>query len=289
MNKKLIALAVAAGVAAPMSAAQAGPTVYGALQAEIASVSNDGYGENNCKGQRSCIATNESGLKVKDNKRGRLGIKGDEDLGGGLKAIYKFEWQVDTTVANVSDGDREAFVGLKGGFGAITVGRLKSPYKYTGGVKYDPFVTTYLEARKSGGMSGGDFGHNGFLDNNLGYTGKFGMVKIGLNLGLDEGTGVSGPGTDGNSGDIVASLAFGQKNWEAFVAMANDEDTDGDATTGNDAQESIKVGGKFSFGNNTITAQYETVDPDGNNNDDEYMFLGYQLKLGKGSLVAQLG
>ena len=109
---------------------------------------------------------------VTDNKRGRLGVKGSEDLGGGLKGIYKYEWQVDTTDMSTNDkgnhtNGREAFVGLKGGFGQIELGRVKAAYKYYGGVKYDPFVTTELEARRYGGMSTGSFGHNSFLSDTL--------------------------------------------------------------------------------------------------------------------------
>ena len=294
MNKKLIAMAVGAALAAPM-AANAGVTVYGHLQVEVASVDNKGYGENNCGGDRTCLgydysttpptpnATNESGIKMKDNKRGRLGFKVKEDLGGGLNAIAKFEWQVDTPNGNIADGAREGWVGLKGGWGEFKAGRLKTAYKYTGGVKYDPFVTTYLEARKSGGMIGGAYGQNSFWSNTISYKNKWGGFGLWINYGLDEGNGTSNAG---NMGDISASVKYGQKNWEAFVAYNSYDSNNND---GND-DTVTKVGGQFKFGGaHTISAQYEMADPNGANNDTTVYFIGYQFKMGKNVFAAQYG
>ncbi|HID48885.1 MAG TPA: porin [Chromatiales bacterium] len=294
MNKKLIAMAVAAGLTAPM-AAQAGVTVYGHLQVEIASVTNDGYGENNTGGDRTGIATNQSGIKMKDNKRGRLGFKVSEDLGGGLKGIAKFEWQIDTPNGNIADGAREGWVGLKGGWGEFKAGRVKTPYKYTGGVKYDPFVTTYLEARKSGGMLGGAYGQNSFWNQSVSYKNKWGGLSLWVLYGLDEGDAAgASAGSGGTMGSISAAVKYGAKNWEVFAAY-NKADGDvndaanGITTTGND-RKVTKLGGRIKFASaHTISAQYEMDDPYGSNNDGKIYFLGYQFKMGKNVLAAQYG
>lgn len=286
MNKKLIALAVAAGLAAPM-AANAAPTVYGHLQAEIASIENDGFGARNTSSQTDANSTTYNGvvptgdaLKVEDNKRGRIGIKGDEDLGGGLTAIYGFEWQVETTTGDLTDGARATFVGLKGGFGEFQIGRLKTPYKYFGGVKYDPFVTTTLEARRNGGMSGGSFGQNSFWSNSVSYKNKFGAVQLWVTAGMDEGDGVA-PDTDGNDGDLSVGLKYSGSGFEAFVATVSDDSK---------SYEGTKVGGQFKSGPHTISAQYEMIDNyTATNNDAEVYFAGYQFDMGKNSIVAQLG
>jgi len=282
MNKKLIAMAVGAALAAPM-AANAGVTVYGQLQVEIASVDNKGYGENNTGGARTGIATGESGIKMKDNKRGRLGFKVKEDLGGGLNAIAKFEWQVDTPNGNIADGAREGWVGLKGGWGEFKAGRLKTAYKYTGGVKYDPFVTTYMEARKSGGMKGGAYGQNSFWSNTISYKNKWGGFGLWIDYGLDEDDGTTDAG---NMGEFSAAVKYGAKNWEIFAAMNGgyDENTDGE-------DDSVtKVGGQFKFGGaHTISAQYEMDNKGGSANDATIYFLGYQFKMGKNVLAAQYG
>ena len=94
MNKKLIAVAIAAGLTAPIVAAQADVTAYGQLQMELGSVKNDGIASNtNGKGTRVDAADGQTALSLADNKRGRLGLKAKEDLGGGMTAIAKFEWQ----------------------------------------------------------------------------------------------------------------------------------------------------------------------------------------------------
>jgi len=314
MKNKLIGLAVAVALAVP-AIATAAPTVGGMMQVEIANVSNDGFGENNGgKGVRTPVAAGESAIKTTDNKRGRLWFKGNEDLGGGLKANYKFEWQINTNVGELNDGAREGWVGLSGAFGAVEVGRIKSPYKYTGGVTYDPFVTTYMEARNSGGMVGGDFGANGFWSNSISWKKKFGAIRVWVNLGLDEGDGATGgllgngakvddtsvtpsvkeqlgtaKGKGGTTGDIAATVLYKQSNWEAFVGLSTDDQISNIDGTADDSRTLTKVGGKFKTGAHTISAQYEMDSVDGTNKDSDTLFIGYQLKMGKNILVAQIG
>ena len=59
------------------------------------------------------------------------------------------------------------YVGLSGGFGAFKFGNQHGVYKRMGGVRWDPFNATVLEARSNGGQSGADvsgtFAHNGFI------------------------------------------------------------------------------------------------------------------------------
>ncbi|MFP4611674.1 MAG: porin [Thiohalophilus sp.] len=284
MNKKLIALAVAAGLASPM-AANAAPTVYGHLQAEIASVENDGYGENNVRANGT--AAGESALKMTDNKRGRLGVKGSEDLGGGLSALYNFEWQVNTPNGDIYDGQRIGMVGLKGDFGTFEAGRIKSVYKYFGGVKYDPFVTTYMEARKSGGMSAGAFGQNGFWNDSVAYKNKFGNnMSFWANLGIDEGDGTDG--NPGNNGDMAVGLKYSAGGAEAFVAHTVDDDQEVGGTATGEGYTETKVGGQWKSGPHTLSGQYEMTE-DWEDAEADVLFLGYQMKMGKNAFVAQVG
>ena len=113
MKKQIIAAAIAAAVAAPAAMAGA-PTVYGQINMSIDSVTDKGV--------------------TVDSNASRFGVKGAEDLGNGLKAIYKLEWGVD--VAGGTDatpkeklGARNAYVGLAGGFGAVLLGRHDTPTK----------------------------------------------------------------------------------------------------------------------------------------------------------------
>jgi predicted porin len=287
MNKKLIAMAVAASMAAPL-AAQAEVTLYGQLQIELQNIdiknsdATDGIIVN--PGSYVGQAPDPGGnTAIADNKRGRLGVKGAEDLGDGLKAIYKFEWQVNTATADVDDGDRESYVGLTGNWGTFLAGALKSPYKYTGGVTYDPLVTTAGEARRYGGMTTGVFGHNGFFQNTIAYA----TPKVG---GFSAAIGYVPDNTDGANGSNAWDIKFNHKNFEVFFAQSNYLDS----TTDNSNFTANKVGGKITFAKMwTILAQYEmTTDEQGPGAGDDkgnLGFLGLQVKLGKNMLVAQGG
>jgi predicted porin len=276
MNKKIIAAAVAAACVAGAPAAQAEIKVYSQVQFELTDTDADG-------------AANDT-VRVTDNQRGRLGVKGGHDLGGGLKSFAIAEFDFDGNGRDVDFGgktERNAFrirevnPGLKGGFGSIALGTVKSAYKYFGGVKYDPFVTTQLEARGVG-MTGGTSGHNGFLNNAFVYTNKFGMAKLHVTYSLDDTDRDSGTASD-DDGELSAGLKFGNKTWEAGLAYYDEG-----VSVAADNTSNTKLFGKMAFGNHTVLGQYEISEVGtGANNETEYVWLGYQLKLGKGMLNAQ--
>ena len=115
MKKHLIAAAVAAAVVAPAAMAQSTVTVYGIIDAGFQNFDNgaDSY----TRSTNNALATS------------RLGFRGSEDLGGGLKANFQLEATlnpseggVGSTTANQTF-NREAWVGVSGGFGELRVGR----------------------------------------------------------------------------------------------------------------------------------------------------------------------
>ncbi len=62
----------------------------------------------------------------------RFGLRGTEDLGGGLKAVFQFEAGVNIDDGSSGNGggnlfSRTAMVGLEGGFGRVTAGRQVNP------------------------------------------------------------------------------------------------------------------------------------------------------------------
>ncbi len=78
-----------------------------------------------------------------NDRANRLGVKGSEDLGMGLKAIYQVEFGL-----NVADGSsvsyRNSFVGVAGDFGTALVGRHDTPLKISTG-KLDLFSDTMAD------------------------------------------------------------------------------------------------------------------------------------------------
>lgn len=123
MNKKIIALAVAAAFSAPAFADSANVTVYGKAYLNIESVHND---------KIVAPSTNKSSAVRVLSDASRLGVKGSEDVGGGLNGIYQFEVQVDANGNGgngFASGTRNSGVGLEGGFGKVIVGVWDTPFK----------------------------------------------------------------------------------------------------------------------------------------------------------------
>jgi predicted porin len=128
MQKKLIALAVAGLVSAP-AFAQSNVTIYGSIDYGY-TVQN----KNVEKGVRS-----RQGLDSSVSKANRIGFKGTEDLGNGLKAVFVLETGLNGDAGSMfKDNNRQSFAGLAGGFGTVAFGRQYTPqHLFTGVV--DPF------------------------------------------------------------------------------------------------------------------------------------------------------
>ncbi|WP_455206215.1 porin [Kaarinaea lacus] len=302
MKHSLIALAVAGATsAAVVTPAQAEVTAYGLAQVEIGAVSyqTENAACANAAKQDQTVTAGCDGLDVIDNANGRVGLKASEDLGNGMTGMAKFEFKADTadnqTSSGVSLTARESLVGLKANWGQVELGRLKSAYKYAGGVKYDAFVATLLEARGNGGMSGnsvytknlnipdGNFGHNGFLPNNIGY--EYGG-KTGFGVRLTYGA------ADGD-GSITASAMFAQDNWEVFAAMVDTGDL-GDSGFG-ESYSAVKAGGMFKMGAHKFMLQYEQTSLDPGSTvgatkiEPTYIFAAWNMKMGKNTFVVNYG
>jgi predicted porin len=125
MKKSLVALAVLAASGA--SFAQSSVTVYGLLDIWAGSV----------KTEKAGVSTTATVLESGGVNTSRWGLKGSEDLGGGLKAVFKLEqgFKLDTGAAGNSTGtaasqafDRQSYVGFAGGFGEVAIGKVWSAY-----------------------------------------------------------------------------------------------------------------------------------------------------------------
>ena len=129
MKKSLIALAVAGAFAAPAFAATSNVDVYGLMSIAI----------------EDTDATNVTPGVISNTSR--VGLKGSEDLGGGLKALWQIESGLDgngTAIGNTTVGNRNTFIGLSGGFGTVVAGRHDTPYKLGTG-PLDPFADTIAD------------------------------------------------------------------------------------------------------------------------------------------------
>lgn len=118
--KKLLTAAAMVALATPVIA-QSTATVYGVIDTGVQSYNN---------GQSTFTRATDGILSTS-----RLGVRGSEDLGNGLKANFQLEGRLlpsngqmgTTTTSGTTEStslfDREAWVGLSGGFGEVRIGR----------------------------------------------------------------------------------------------------------------------------------------------------------------------
>lgn len=116
MKKSLLALAVL-GAFAGAAQAQSSVTIYGIVDTGFARIDQGGD-------------TSTNGIESGLNAASRIGFKGIEDLGNGLKAEFVLENGINTDDGTGGSGfSRLAFVGLNGGFGKVRLGRQENQLK----------------------------------------------------------------------------------------------------------------------------------------------------------------
>ncbi|BCF91427.1 MULTISPECIES: porin [Paraburkholderia] len=145
----------------------------------------------------------------------RFGIKGSEDLGNGLKAIFQLESGIDLQSGAQSDSkrlfNRAAYVGLSSNYGTLTLGRQKTPLFDLLGDTYDPltvgnyFENAWLPVALGAGL---------YADNAVKYDGKFGGLNVKAMYSF--GTNSTSTGADGFSGQVPGHLGAG--NMYGFTA-----------------------------------------------------------------------
>ena len=258
MKKSLISLAVAAGLTAS-GVANAAPTAYGFM--DIAIVDQDSVGE------LDLVSTTSA-----------FGLKGSEDLGDGMKAIYKIELQVDLDDRNNNITDRDQWLGLKGGFGKVLFGTTSSNYKQMGG-KIDPFYRTVIQARSVGQQSALHRGANedgGRMTSAIQYTSpNFSGITVVLNTTMhasaDEASGVG--------------IRYKSKQLTAWVDTLSGQG-DGSGALSGTFDSATKVGVKFAATDQlTLGAQIESIDLVGGGETD-VSFLSATFGLDKNNTIA---
>ena len=211
MKKSLIALAVLAASGAAM--AQSSVTLFGIVDANVGYVNHtapDKLGNGGGKGY---------GLGNSGNATSRLGLRGTEDLGGGLKAGFWLEGAILNDVGGGFDFKRESTVRLSGGFGEVRLGRELTP-TFRAINKYD----------------------------------VFGAAGIGRYMGF-QAWDFGGAGTDANRVRASNMITYATPNFSGFnasVAYAFDEKTSPNYKAGRYA------GGMVGYDNGplSVTASY---------------------------------
>ena len=196
MNKKLIAVAVAGVVAAPV--AYADISAYGRINNRIV-LAEDAAGNN---------------TQNMETSGSRFGFKGSGDMGNGMSAFARYEWGTRSDEAGSGSGlgVRLAFVGVSGPFGSVSMGQQWSAY-FTN-------LGTYasLNIIKGPGQIG-PFR----TGNTVQYSNSFGPVSLKLDARVDDA------GT-GNGNGFGAGLTLNPMD-NVTLAGAIDSNDDNDTET----------------------------------------------------------
>lgn len=209
MKKTAFTLALSA-MAATAAHAQSNVTVYGLLDAGVEYVS-DANAAGDSLLRQSSGGTNTS----------RIGFRGTEDLGGGLKALFQLEGGIllDTGASDGALFGRQANVGLEGGFGRVIAGRSYST-TYDFLLPFDPmgYAPLYSWATSSNATGGRRDGMLTGVSNLIKYQGTFNGVKLGASYGFGEAAGST---TDSARLVLGAGYATGPFSVAAVVDRAN--------------------------------------------------------------------
>jgi predicted porin len=232
----------------------------------------------------------------------RIGFKGSEDLGGGLSANFTLETgsKIDTGELDASNTifNRQAFVGLKGHFGAVALGRQYTPYHTMLVNVVDPFGTGYAGTSKN---LFPDSGANIRTSNTISYaTPRVNGVDAEVFYSAGEQSEISAGRQFGGavgyaSGPLTLRVAYNSKNTDVVGTATA-------AAVNHDLGRNLLLGGNYNFGWAKISAGYE-IDkgfnsaPLGNSNnpyggvkptpstDGRDILLGLSAPVGPGTLM----
>ncbi|SNS67899.1 Outer membrane protein (porin) [Noviherbaspirillum humi] len=249
--KKVHALAAVAAVAAAgVAQAQTSVQIYGIFDTGVERVTNVQAATG------AAAATTGGTLWRMPTLTGgqfpsRIGFRGTEDLGAGLKAIFTLEngFGPDSGVLNQGGRlfGRQAFVGLSGNWGALTLGRQ---YTMLGGAMAD--VDVIGPAQYSLG-SIDPYLPNARSDNSIAYKGTFAGVTVGATYSLGRDAVLAGAGAPPGTG-CAGERAGDYRACKQWSAMVRYDTANWGAAVGYDRING-GAGGTSPFGPSTIAAQ----------------------------------
>jgi len=267
MIKKILPAMIGAALIGGVGSAVADVTAFGHIDTSFNSTKDDTLGNNDRLNNLDCTTCS-------------VGFKGSEDLGNGLKAIFKLDFQYDTTERNrvrggrtasvtgvtsggatvtgsatgVSTGsgaftDRDQWLGLASNYGKVRIGTISTLYK-SHGAMIDPVYRTSVQGRDWGLQSAlqrgaGDAGQ-GRATNTIRYDSPtFAGFQVGGHYTVQNET-TAAPNADSPYG------IGGQWKGGGFLAFADyiTSDTGGD-------DSAWKIGGRFGFDKFAVFGQYE--------------------------------
>ena len=292
MQKKVIALAVA-GLVSGAAFAQSNVTIYGVADLGFVSSSGTRSGANGANANTG--SANYNGIDSGIWGGSRIGFKGEEGLGNGLKAIFTLEYYIapdentgvgvnpETSGAGGSGSlSRQTFVGLQHAkLGTLTLGRQYSA-GFNAAARNDVFgaaATGATAVAQAAGVASIIAGNSGRLSNSIAYTSpnlsgftvsggySFGEVGLSQSDGLSSGTnGIVSAGLNYANGPLNLDLAYhSRQDRSVAVLTAGAGATVGQASSvgsqaSGDSVNEWMLGGSYDFKVVKLFATYQDLD-----------------------------
>ena len=292
MKKSLIAIAALAAVGA--ASAQSSVTLYGLADVYAGQAKTVTTVNNLVTGDIEKVEEKTTGFNSGGLQGSRIGVKGVEDLGNGLKAVFNYEMGFDAIdghlTANGSSDvgfGRRAVVGLQGGFGSVLLGRDYTP------------LHNLLSASTPNGMANTwETTTDAFNTraNGVHYAGNFagvGVQAFGGYAKETEKTFTNGvlTSTDVDEKSTGYGLGLSYANGPFMVGVAGQQfkGENGGVTVSKDTEAG--VGASYDFGAAKLFANYVQLKNEAGVNElkTQEANIGVNVPLGAATLMAQYG
>ncbi|WP_414125449.1 porin [Burkholderia territorii] len=217
------------------------------------------------------------------------GMSGAEDLGGGMKAVFTLEsfYRINGGQVGSFPGQsffgRNAFVGLSGHFGEVTLGRNTAPL-FVSTLLFNPFGNSFVfspmvvHSYLGSAMGAASLQSDTAIDDSILYqTPEVGGLSASL---LYSNAGVAGHAGQAN---YSANVLYFAGPFSATAAVQSLH-TASLFLNGATAQTAWMVGGAYRVHTVKLFAQYQRVD---NNNHvtDDTVQLGASVRVGSGNVL----
>jgi predicted porin len=286
------AVALTCGLAASAANAQTNVQVYGIVDSGVAYLTNVNAAGDSMTKMPSLTSSFPS----------RIGFRGTEDLGGGLQAFFVLENGLAMDTGTQQQGGRlfgrQAHVGLKGAWGAITLGRQLN--------------MTYISALKTDVLGPNLFAigsidpylPNARSDNAIGYMGNFSGFVVGATWSFGrDASAAGGPAATNCAGEVAGNskacrqytglLGYETKEWglnTSYDRMYGNTGAAGGLTSSANTDIRTTVNGYVMFGPTKIgggVVDRDTNAATGRTESDLY-YLGVSHPIGLYTIDAQV-
>ena len=277
-HKRIALVASLLSLAAASAQAQSNVSLYGLVDMSIGATKAPG-------------GTSVTGIDSGKMTTSYYGMSANEDLGGGLSAVFKLEgfFLADTGAQGRFTGDaqfaRTASVGLSHrDYGTLTLGRNTTQLfvstlmfnAFGDSFGYSPSIRHYFAGGQ--GVTTGDTGWN----DSIAYSSP---TFAGLRFGVAAATKESALGT-GNSGNLSVSVGYSNGPLAASLVV---QDVEKDTAVAVANTTTSQLGASYDFGVAKAFAQYGRVKNDSTGAKYDITGLGVRVPVGSGAVIAQWG